>query len=322
MECLVTKLKGTVNDSGLFKLGEMSITIKAGSQARLDLQYGEETQVYLIGDGYFTDSSYSANNGKTKKLTANNVNNVYIKTNGECSLRIPKYNIQWIDANGKTASIYGGLDTLKYSTNLKHLTFVNDCYGDIENLRNCPLVLLNLAATDCCGDIEVLSDKIDITSINLAETHVDGNISSLMDLDLLETLYLTGTNVIGDISAFASMSSLKNLYVGDTESIQGDITSLTQVSKLDCRDNHNLTGNVKNLSAPVTELTVYNSGITGKIEDFVAKQRASGRTTGSCSNGGYSWGNLTFKGEPIALGSDTLIWTATQITCKGEQITA
>ena len=40
------------------------------------------------------------------------------------------------------------------------------------------------------------------------------------------------------------------------------------------------------------------------------------------ANGGISWGNLTFKGEPIEAGTDTLTWTSTQITCMSEQITA
>ena len=64
-------------------------------------------------------------------------------------------------------------------------------------------------------------------------------------------------------------------------------------------------------------MSVYDcAGISGSLEQFVATQRSHGRTAGTCSNGGYWTGNITFNGTPLGnKDKGEFSWTASQITC-------
>lgn len=70
-----------------------------------------------------------------------------------------------------------------------------------------------------------------------------------------------------------------------------------------------LLANLTNLS----RLQAHVSELTGTIEEFVARQRGYGRTTGTINTvTGTNYGKVTFNNE-IATGN--ISWTETQITC-------
>ena len=67
--CLVTTLKAAVNDNSLLRMGEMRIKISyiespnEYSQS-ITLGFSKSVDLEIIGEGYFTDATLSANNGK------------------------------------------------------------------------------------------------------------------------------------------------------------------------------------------------------------------------------------------------------------------
>lgn len=87
----------------------------------------------------------------------------------------------------------------------------------------------------------------------------------------------------------------------------------------------NLYGDIASLG-PCVGLTTVNfngTALSGNLEDFVAAQRANGRASGTISCPYIGESQIKWKGAAIAsASSDSLSWTATTITFKGETITA
>ena len=331
MDCLITKLKGRVSDDTLPVLGRMYIGVlhqeSPSSITQKLVITSSEAQTISVegGESNLTlDESMSTGWTNSVELEPNIATTFYCK-NGDYRLIVPnKYAITGI---GKWESDVGGgaislnIDDFRYSNDFSTL-FVNDkakIYGDLSSMSGKHInILSNLTnITGKISDINTIcwSDWTGYTGIVITgNSIVTGDLSELVHTeysDKLERLSLQRKNddfnVTGDISVISSI--FPNINSLD---LSGRNTSLNKIS-----------GNIKDLTMPLTTLVIYNSNIEGAIEDFVSTQRTQGRTTGSCNNGGW-WGNkITFKGNPIAKSTnDTLSWTATQITCADATITA
>ena len=95
-ECLVTKLKGVVDNENLPKFGHFYINVPAGSindelGARLSYRpVVAPITIAIIGDGYFTDNTWTTNLGKSLEInTSIQSTNLYIYSVGGCKVDIP-----------------------------------------------------------------------------------------------------------------------------------------------------------------------------------------------------------------------------------------
>ena len=311
MECLVTKLKGTVDDSSLTKLGELRLSFD-----KLDSGFTQSTQrvsftslvgdvtLSLTGDAYFTDSTGAENNGK--QFVVDNETPLYLYiSNGAGELSVTsKYNLNRarIELSGRNTKVLNGLNDLRFSKDLNVLSFSN-CISDFELNDIAGLTELTFISFDnsekTTGDLSALQKLTKLEQLSLInDDKITGDVSSLKDFVNVKSVQLTNCgNVSGDIASFGNCTHLTFLSVSGTK-VSGDVSSVR---------------------SPLETFTI-STGLTGTIESFVRNQREIGRTTGTCVCGSGGWGNITLNGNKMT--DKTVSWTETQISCGDVTITA
>lgn len=298
MDCLVTKLKGVVNDDTLLRLGEFRIKVSQVSSPSSKTQgftfgFDEDSTLEIIGDGYFTDRALSANLGKTLTISKDVPTDVYVK-NGNFELAVlNKYALTQIAfyaqqdgyANASQLSNRSiNLNDISYSTHLTKLNLAGvpmsgtlsdlsklinlidlsmggtAITGDIASLKNLTkLTNLGINNTNIYGDIASLSLMKGLSSVNFDLTQVSGNISAISSLTLLRTIYLSSTQVSGNISALSGLTSLSTLSIQNSQ-VVGDLSSLSNLTELyDVNlSNLTITGNVSSLQN-LAKLSTFSS---------------------------------------------------------------
>lgn len=205
---LVTKLSGRTANNELLRLGELRIlidkeetpTVKSRS---FDIAVNKNTPIEIVGDGYFTDNSLSANKGKSMVLSEG-LNTVYLSNDNIVLAILNKYNI--------TGLFYEHLDDSAASVSAKHK------HINLEQLKYCQsLENLTIPGTSTTGDISELSNLAALTYLTLNRTLVTGDISSLKELTSLSSLQLEGTSIKGDISSLAGLTNLKRLHLRNSQ---------------------------------------------------------------------------------------------------------
>lgn len=288
-KCLVTKLNGVCNNPQLKKLGEMRISLKKvenpdrGSQG-FSVKLSKDTDLTIIGDGYFTDNTLLPNNGNTLHVNANVLTDFWVNCNSECAISIKnKYNLKELNLRdlGAAANINNNksfdIGELSYSTELTKLDITKtSVYGDISALRNCTKLVQILASeSNVNGDIKALAACTSLTNLYLGNTNVDGDISYLAALVNLIDLHLYKTKVYGNISVIANLKKLPSVNMSYT-AVSGDISTLasaTQLSSL-VLSGTNVSGDVSTLKNLPKLSTLYltSSGvITGDLAVMPAK---------------------------------------------------
>ena len=258
-KCLVTKLNGTVDNNSILKVGELRLNVQSVSNPtaqtqELNLMFAKDTTVSIIGNGYFTDSSLSQNNGKTCICKANTTTTL-ILSNGDYELSIPdKYSIIQINCWNAGSCVSMDISDLKYSLSINSIA-----------LRNAQV----------SGDISALSNLTALWNISIRTANISGDISALSNLTALATLNLQGTQVSGDISALSNLTKLTSFTVAN---MSGDISTLSNVNATDVHINQSsLTGDLAVALPKVSFLSFY--GDNGSV--FSWSSRPS-----SCTNGG------------------------------------
>ena len=148
MDCLVTKLKGFVNDDSLLKLGEFRIKFDMSSEALKDTEQalthsyikldalGDYT-VSVIGSGYIgTEDSSVASKTLNFKYDAgsNKIDSIFLTDDVEELSITGKYDISCIDAH-YCRDYEFDISNLNYSKNLKYINIYSDkVKGDVSNL--------------------------------------------------------------------------------------------------------------------------------------------------------------------------------------------
>lgn len=273
-KCLVTKLNGTVDNDSLMHIGEFRIKIGKVSNPTKDSQLikigvTSDTELRIVGDGYFTDSTLTQNKGKKITISRNDEvsNEVYV-SNGDIELAVMnKYNLFEISMPSSKYNmdrVYD-LDALKYSAQLRSLDANNSkVFGNLNSLSNCTrfssIVLTNTLVT---GNISVFADK-NMGVVNLATTAVVGDISNLKNSSNLSLLNVSNTAISGDISILGNKNNLRYLSIANS-GLYGDISAFRNNSnikelgliKLNC------TGDLATL--PDNILFIDNTGGSGKF---------------------------------------------------------
>lgn len=250
MDCLVTKLKGSVSDSSLLKLNEIRFKLGASStgwnviERGIAIQFNEDTTLTLIGNGYFTNNNGTQNYGKTLVINAKTKTNVYVSVD-EAEISIPnKYALTYFNGfypegesgeasnldNMYTKKLVGGIGVLKYCYSLTNLTLGYGEEGDIAAIGN--LTKLETLTfendTNLYGDISSFSNLKALKSLIFrgALDNITGDISSLNILTNLTALNLIKTKLSGDIGSLGTLVNLQTLSISGSTNIKGDLTPL------------------------------------------------------------------------------------------------
>lgn len=304
--CLVTKLKGNVNNNSLMKVGELHISVKANetapNQYASELTLRNETEAFTVratNGAYFTESFNTGTH-----LT---------------SIDIPKM---------KTKSIYvGNSDGDIFIEGKYSLMFLGNAV-----VHNVDIMFM---------DTEQLKYAEKIAQINFGTKGLTGDLGDLLDKPLLNLL--AGSEVTGKSIGFTS-TNIRILTIAGNHNVEGNLAELPTMQDctlFDVNDSPNITGNVAQLAEfPLeTGLNIYLSGITGSIEDLVSAYISKGSGYESYEGKDLRllpvYSNLTFGGNHyntkvqytfLSWESASKIWLAggassyascTYIWCKG-----
>lgn len=191
--CLVTKLKGSVQNDSLVKIGEFRIPVTSGTMYVTDDDYENTHIAYAIGDLTINGgSSYTLNKGN---------NELTLVGKGYISIPNFKYQIAYI-----TAPIYcpDGFDSKYFNglVNCNRVAFYG--YTDKSELNDCVVTLEDLA-----------KDFPNATEFTIGGRQLTGELSSLAAVkDTLTGLTFASANV-GSVSTNnikGSISDMGHLY--------------------------------------------------------------------------------------------------------------
>jgi hypothetical protein len=230
--CLVTKLKGVVDNDNLIKLGEIKVNVEAASITRAAVRGGSVPCTITLGG---TIKAY-IDNAKTTEIsspfTSIDHPDFYLEGEGEVSV-LNKYALRILRLKGITlqdimycsekfssAELLSGdvskMDEIigKY-TSLTRITFTDsEAYGEIPLITTEHHALTELKISDI-----PYTSRIDVT----------GSIMNLVNLLSLQTLDANKSKVSGEINDFAAAQVAKGRGTNgeETLTIYGNGTYIT-----------------------------------------------------------------------------------------------
>ena len=226
--CLVTKLKGTVQNSNLLRVGELRICVHKidnpnGETQRINLNFTEDVKLEIIGDGYFTNATLVSNLGKSLTAKANIETLAYV-SNGDFEIAIlNKYALTKINTRTNKKTAIKDIADLKYSSSLNHLAInsvENVGYlSDIKSLTS--LYYLAVSNANIKGSLSDLESLTNLGYIIVGDTSnkLTGNVSSLKAMTKLDTLAIINSYVIGDLATLPSTCRSAAFDYHDTNAV-------------------------------------------------------------------------------------------------------
>lgn len=239
-KCLVTKLNGPISDNSLLKIGEMRIKVNKTdsptdkSQA-IKIGTTEPNTLTIIGDGYFTDSTLSENEGKTVSLNIGE--KVLYVSNGDYEISISnKYALRVLfDGDISYTNVSSNklidVDFLKYSDNLLDFR-TKKCIGNIASLNNKNLVNIFVQGGDVCGDVSNLKLQ-NANLIVLTAKNLNGTSSFAVNTTKARLINTFGSNIkvlLSDLTNSVSLDSIIGNVTGDVSNVKNIGTLKTLVS--------------------------------------------------------------------------------------------
>lgn len=249
-DCLVTKLKASVNDDSLLKLGEIKLTIAPTSESKtLAIASTEPIIVEIVkaisGDGTF---SWSGGTNVSKATIPPILDSYYTLTfsEGEYIVSISnKYAITRLESTDS-------LNVLDLNGDLSYSEGLFSFILSVKNFTN-----------DNISQFGNLPIKSFITNSN---NNLKGSINSFSNLTSISSINLNASEdndkIYGNISAFSLSKNIERCQLSRCLNIEGNI-------------------NVFNNSIKLAYLDVYHTKVIGDIDALAQAQIAAGRTTGS-----------------------------------------
>jgi len=244
-KCLVTVLKEICNNADLNKLGTCRITFgTTGTSRKMQIRFTENMQLNIVG-GYFTDQTFTQNNGTTYNCTKDTLETLYVSSSNGYIIVGNKYKMSLLNILNSSFCI--DVDDLKFTNDMKYLALgVSLSKGDLKSICTKYVENIDVHSTDVYGDISAL-----------------GNCSSLQAISLYNN-----QNLYGDINVFLNTPKLENVVLGN-DKIYGSIVSFGNCVKLSILNipRTNLTGKVEDLA-----------------NALIASGKTSGQITLTCDN--------------------------------------
>ena len=255
-KCLVTRFNGVCSNESLPIVGHFKIKVLKDISPETSffcITVFKNTTATIIGNGYFTDSTFTSNEGKVLYLSSGVQNKFYVKAVEDCYVDIADkdaiYQIIYLPINSEF-----DLANLKYSKVEYVWAFNSQVYGDIKNIENLNLVCLNLNNTAVTGDISVLKNLTGLETLILNNTAVTGDISVLKNLtglkDSIFTLH-SRSKLYGNVGALPD--SLLCLHCSkngnDFTWTSSDRTKILALNGVECSTIDALLNGMKDLTA-------------------------------------------------------------------------
>lgn len=226
--CLVTKLKGTVQNSDLLRVGELRICVHkidnpSSETQRINMNFTEDVKLEIIGDGYFTNNTLVSNLGKSLTVKANTESLVYV-SNGDFEIAIlNKYALNKINTRTNKKTAIKDIADLKYSSSLNYLA-INSVenvgyFSDIKSLTT--LGYLSVSNANINGNLSDLESLTNLTYLIIGNTSnkITGNVRSLKAMIKLDTLAIQNSDVIGDLATLPSTCRSAAFDYHDTNAV-------------------------------------------------------------------------------------------------------
>lgn len=197
-KCLVTKLKGVVDNDSLVRIGEIVVHIDCLS---------EDQNIIAIGGLIENDITLEAPLGvklavrQDKLNEGTNILSIPYQTTvfgtvGSYDVKIRgKYNIRYFSS--QTADDFN-IENLKYSDNITGLS-VKNIYGDISNIARWNKIETLHVLNGLIGDVSVVNNKSTLKTLNISNSNVDG-ILNVAALNNLESFTFTNTPKVSNIN--------------------------------------------------------------------------------------------------------------------------
>jgi hypothetical protein len=292
--CLVTKLKGTVDNDNLDIFGFITAKITNGPVLRLNINGNYSGKTFKV-DGelnFVSDVSGTTVLGKTLS-GANGNNMIYIST-GTGKFYIPKYNeTLYLEM----LSEYNTTETnSRISFNIADLFKFNN--SNIERINIGVTSLTSVISPNIYGNIDEIPVKASIIQLRGAK-ELTGSIENLIDTSITKIINTQGTKFSMNLSIIENCQSLSNIGLGYLTT--GNITSIAKNVALD--------GGLINADD-------HTIGITGNfVTEFIpaaiaARQDAGGDGSGSIH---FAWPRVKLPSVvwPNDIPSNpTIIWDA------------
>lgn len=226
--CLVTKLKGTVDNNNLKKLGVL--TIKYSNYSSFDANVNFAIQTVGTGvtvkavDSYFVNSS-GVNIGDTLNISSNTDSYVLPAPVGSGTIEIHnKYNLKSLKV---TDTKFDAINTseIDYLVNVE--TIRVRLVGSLEYAKMLSQISIfeQKIFNNVFGDISNFAGHTHLTELNLSnQRDVDGNILSVGECIALTKLSIGGTIVYGTIESFVQAQRVARVAAGLSEGNSVGIT--------------------------------------------------------------------------------------------------
>lgn len=274
-ECLVTKLKGTVQNANLRKLGELVLFVDStgfpaelnASQRRLGLKTisGGSVQVSVTGSGLFGLSSSDITRDATSPYTLTNGSSNFYFSNGIYEIHLSnKYDIEELQ-------IYGAGSEVDSSKSIISIV-LNEDFSYMPQLK-----FLRPAFTDSIGDVKYISGLTNLEYFVAVGSRLEGDASSLYKLVNLYDFSLSGTNIpVSRLEDFVSgqydngrqtveTDELSSFGVFSFMSLHGQRPSVSGTFKITWDDKTHI--------AVWKDQDVWFIGYTGSEEQFAGKTK-------------------------------------------------
>ena len=225
-QCLITKLKGTVANNTLLKVGELRINFSAtGSSRKMQIRFTSNITLVCTG-GFFTDESLSVNNGTTYTCKQDKIETIYVSNgSGYISCLNGKYKCSLINISNSCYFI--DTDDLKFDSDLLFAGLDSSLStGDLSSLCLARITDLGVSNTNICGDISAIANCKKLTSASLYNSpNIKGDIAVFKNTPNLTSLVLGNAGIYGDIISFSSCLKLTTLNIPRTN-LTGAVESL------------------------------------------------------------------------------------------------
>lgn len=209
-KCLLTKLKGNVDNNSLLKMGEMRARAHVTDEKQAFSAYyvsgtlSENAGAYIINDT--GNNEFQKTNGKSiGKNVGNCAPNTVVRTSGVYDIIIKnKYELEICQIPGCEID----LSEFKYCTQLKEIliqgSFATGHLSDVSSILS-TLRQFRAPFTTVSGDVSVFSNNTTFYELWVNNVHsITGNINAFNNSLVLNRLHIEGTQISGSLDTLAN----------------------------------------------------------------------------------------------------------------------
>lgn len=197
--CLITKLKGTVSNERLLKLGETFFTFN--KKAEGSISFSKDTTLSCVGC-YFSDSTYTQNYGKSMTIGTVKKQIFLVAEEGETTpiVKFDKSNLK-------------SYECLNFYSPVHDAIYV----GDVLEVYNTKAYdNTEIPLEDFCAN------KVMLHHVN-CDANFTGDIANFAKVAGIQSITCTSNNIYGDISSFKNVSDFTYMAVPN---VTGDLSTL------------------------------------------------------------------------------------------------